>query len=137
MGKIAQFIILNFRKLLNISICVNMICIFICQPNLPDLLKYVIKAIALCVLFLFPIPFAKLNNFTGATYYFRNITIIKYVYLIMMIIMLVPVSLGIITAIIHSDIERAMLFSPVIVGLFAGARASVIFQNEVDDPRYI
>lgn len=137
MGKIAQFIILNFRKLLNFSICINMICIFICQPNLSDLLKYVIKTIALCVLFLFPIPFAKLNNFTGATYYFRNITIIKYVYLIMMITMLVPVSLGIITAIIHSDIERVMLFSPAIVGLFAGARASVIFQNEVDDLRYI
>ena len=78
MEKLMQFIFRNFKKMLLAAIMINILFIFICQPDLEKLFIYVGQSILLCIMFQFPILFAKFNNFIGTTHFFRKIFFMKF-----------------------------------------------------------
>ena len=68
MEKLMQFIFRDFKKMLLAAIMINVIFIFIYQPDLEKLFTYIGQSILLCIIFQFPILFAKFNNFIGTTH---------------------------------------------------------------------
>lgn len=137
MNHVVQFILAKFKSMVCVTIIINFICIIICWTNVMEMLMYILKSIFLSILFLFPIPFSKLNNFTGTTYFFKKFFKRNYMYLFMMLLIVIPSIAGVISAIAFRDIERAILLCPNIFGLYASAKAALIFQQEVDNPKYV
>lgn len=137
MEKLMQFIFRDFKKMLLAAIMINIIFIFICQPDLEKLFIYVGQSILLCIMFQFPILFAKFNNFIGTTHFFRKTFFMKYAYLIFMLFLVIPSFLCAYMAFVHKNIEGLLILCPMVCGLHSGARSVLIHQKEIDEPQYV
>ena len=131
MEKLMQFIFRDFKKMLLAAIMINVIFIFIYQVYLSLL------STKLCIIFQFPILFAKFNNFIGTTHFFRKIFFMKYAYLIFMLFLVIPSFLCAYMAFVHKNIEGLLILCPMVCGLHSGARSVLIHQKEIDEPQYV